>query len=98
MSLEEAASAGLWSPKWQQRLTLPLELLRAESYSLGALTGKEIPVAVLPLSLCTSQQQSLGFLAGQGFFLVHPELRRPDLFRLFPHLTLVLSLGLNFRV
>lgn len=72
--------------------------LRGESYSLGALTGQEIPVVVLPLSLCTSQQRCLVFLAGQGFFLVHPELQWPDLFRLFPHLTLVLSLGLNFRV
>ena len=66
--LQEVFSAGLWSPRWQQQLTLQLELLRAESYSLGALTGKEIPVAILPLSLCTSQQRCLGFLAGQGFF------------------------------
>ena len=55
-------------------------------------------MVVLLLSLCTSQQQCLVFLVGQGFFLVHPELRWPDLYRLFPHLTLVLSPGLNFRV
>ena len=67
-----------------------LELLWAMSSCLRVLVRIEVLVAVLPLPPC--------LLMGPGFFLVCPRSPRPDLFRLFLHLTLLLSLGLRSEV